>query len=901
VSQQKLSRIRLGAISGLAAWRNRPIRYLILSGMTLIAAIVIGTAIMADNLRDRALRESERDLKNIALILAEQIDRSFQAVDLVQSSVIEKIQALRIASSDDYARRMSGEDVHQMLKTSTSGVTQIYALSLINADGRLINFSRSWPVPEIHVGDREFFNALKFHPQLTSDISAPGHNRTDGAWTIFLGRKVAAANGEFLGIVLGAIELSYFDKLFSSVSLGEGSSISLFRTDGVLLTRFPQVESAIGKTFTSTIGAIGNGDSGTARFIGRIGQKDRLLAAHRLAHFPVVISVAVDTAAALAIWQKQTDILLGAGGLAALTVGIMILLIARQQTQAHNASMQSLALEKERLDTALNNMSQGLIMFDAAERVVVCNDLYIEMYGLSRDIVKPGCSFFDLLKYKAEAGNVLHQDPDKYRVELEAAMALGNVKTSIFETPDGREVLVTNSPMTAGGRVATHKDITERRRAEAKIEYMAHHDALTDLPNRSRLYQQLRQALMRLKRGEQVAVFGLDLDRFKDVNDAYGHAVGDLLLKAVAGRLRQCIQDTDMVARLGGDEFAIMQAGASQPIDATSLASRLIEVIGAPYELAGDQVTVELSIGIALAPGDGLDPDQLLKNADMALYRAKSDGHGLYRFFEPEMDARMQARRKLEIDLRKAIANSEFELFYQPLVDMQTEQITGFEGLIRWHHPERGMIPPLDFISVAEETGLIVPIGDWVLRQACAEAATWPSGVKIAVNLSPIQFKNKGLLLSVVSALAASGLSAKRLELEITESALLYDGDATLAILDELRALGVRISMDDFGTGYSSLSYLRKFPFDKIKIDQSFIFDMSEHNDSLAIVRAVIAMGSGLGIATTAEGVETAAQFNQLKLEGCTEVQGYLFSPPRPAAEVKGLLASINPTLRAIA
>jgi predicted signal transduction protein with EAL and GGDEF domain len=356
-----------------------------------------------------------------------------------------------------------------------------------------------------------------------------------------------------------------------------------------------------------------------------------------------------------------------------------------------------------------------------------------------------------------------------------------------------------------------------------------------------------------------------------------------------------------LVARLGGDEFAIMQAGASQPTDATSLASRLIEVIGAPYELDGEQVTVDLSIGIALAPGDGLDPEQLLKNADMALYRAKSDGRGLYRFFEPEMDARMQARRNLEIDLRKAIANNEFELFYQPLVDMKTEYVTGFEALIRWHHPERGMIPPLDFIPIAEETGLIVPLGDWVLRQACAEAATWPSNVKIAVNLSPVQFKNKILLPSVVSALAASGLSPSRLELEITESVLLQDSGATLAILHELRGLGVRISMDDFGTGYSSLSYLRKFPFDKIKIDQSFIFDMSEHDDSLAIVRAVIAMGSGLGIATTAEGVETAEQFKQLKLEGCTEVQGYLFSPPRPAAEIKGLLASINPKLKAIA
>ena len=398
-----------------------------------------------------------------------------------------------------------------------------------------------------------------------------------------------------------------------------------------------------------------------------------------------------------------------------------------------------------------------------------------------------------------------------------------------------------------------------------------------------------------------MAVFCLDLDRFKDVNDAHGHPVGDLLLKMVADRLRQCIRDADMVARLGGDEFAIVQAGASQPTEATSLASRLIEAIGAPYRLGGHEVTVELSIGIALAPGDGLDPDRLLKNADMALYRAKSDGQGLYRFFEPEMDARMQARRRLEIDLRKAIANSEFQLFYQPLVGMQSENVAGFEALIRWHHPERGLILPLDFIPIAEETGLIVRIGDWVLRQACAEAVTWPNDVKIAVNLSPVQFKNKGILLSVISALAASGLSPNRLELEITESVLLQDGDATLAILHELRGLGVRISMDDFGTGYSSLSYLRKFPFDKIKIDQSFIFDMSDHDDSLAIVRAVIAMGSGLGIATTAEGVETAEQFKQLKLEGCSEVQGYLFSPPRPAAEVKGLLASINPVLMAIA
>jgi len=902
VSEAKTSRVHQDAISGLGVWRNRPIRYLVLCGLTLIAAIVAGTAIMAVNLRDRALFENERELKNTALILAEQIDRVLLGIDLVQSGVIEKIQALGIASSEDFARRMSGEDVHLMLKTSVSGSAQAYAMSLINADGHLINFSLSWPVPSIDVADREFFNALKSDPRLTAYTSLPGHNRTDGAWTLFLGRKVVAANGEFLGLVLGSIELSYFDKLFGAVSLGQGSSITLFRSDGALLTRFPQIEPTIGKTFDVAVGvASGESNGGTARFIGEITGKDRLLAARRLAHFPVVLSVAEDTAAALAIWQKQTDILLGAGGLAALTVAIMIALIARQLAQAHTISMRSLALEKQRLDTAINNMSQGLVLFDAAERLVVCNDSYIKMYGLSREIVRPGSPFLDILRYRAGVGDFLRREPEDYRAGHRAAMALGKVTTLIIEGENGREVQVTTSPTADGGWVATHEDITERRKNEAKIAYMAQHDALTDLPNRAQLYEQLRQVLARPKRGDQVAVFCLDLDRFKDVNDAHGHPIGDLLLQSVARRLRHCIRDADMVSRLGGDEFAIVQSGASQPTDATSLASRLIEAIGAPYEIGGHQVSIDSSIGIALAPGDGLDPERLLKNADLALYRAKSDGSGLFRFFEPEMDARMQARRALEIDLRKAIANGEFELFYQPLVDMQTEYVTGFEALIRWHHPERGLVLPIDFIAVAEETGLIVQIGDWVLRQACAEAASWPRNVKIAVNLSPVQFKNKGLLLSVVSALAASGLSANRLELEITESVLLQDGHATLAMLHELRELGIRISMDDFGTGYSSLSYLRKFPFDKIKIDQSFIFDMSDHSDSLAIVRAVIAMGSGLGIATTAEGVETTAQFRQLKLEGCTEVQGFLFSPPQPAAEVRGLLAAINPAFKAIA
>jgi diguanylate cyclase (GGDEF)-like protein/PAS domain S-box-containing protein len=567
---------------------------------------------------------------------------------------------------------------------------------------------------------------------------------------------------------------------------------------------------------------------------------------------------------------------------------------------ALNVANEQLSTQNVRFDAALSNMSQALLMFDSSGRLMISNDRYYEMYGLSRDVVKPGCTIRELLQHRQQTGTS-PGDWEAYLANLESLIARGEAFERIVDLPDGRTIAVVNRPMAGGGWVATHEDITERRSAEAKISYMANHDALTDLPNRVLFHEQLAQALASMKREESLAVFCLDIDNFKSVNDTLGHPVGDVLLREAAGRLRQCIREGDVVARLGGDEFAIVGQGASQPSDATVLAKRLIDVIGAPYDLDGQQVVVGLSVGIAVAPSDGTDPRQLLRNADMALYRAKLDGRSIYRFFEPTMDASMQARRTLELDLRKALANREFELFYQPFVNIRTGEISGFEALIRWPHPQRGMVLPLDFIPLAEETGLIVPIGEWVLREACTEAARWPPHLKVAANLSPIQFKSKTLMPAVMTAIATSGLSPNRLELEITESVLLQDGEATLALLHQLRDLGIRISMDDFGTGYSSLSYLRKFPFDKIKIDQSFIRDMAGRRDNLAIVRAIIAMGASLGIATTAEGVETREQLEQLRAEDCTEAQGYFFSPPKPATEINEMLAKCKPKLKAIA
>jgi diguanylate cyclase (GGDEF)-like protein len=434
-------------------------------------------------------------------------------------------------------------------------------------------------------------------------------------------------------------------------------------------------------------------------------------------------------------------------------------------------------------------------------------------------------------------------------------------------------------------------DITERRKAEARIAYMAHHDGLTNLPNRELFQDRLRQSLEQAQAGnKRVGVLCVDLDLFKNVNDSFGHPMGDRLLRLVADRLRSQVRGNNLVARLGGDEFAVILAADVSPNEASDFSGRLIKILSACYDIDGIEIVIGASIGIALSPGDGDTTEELMRNADMALYRAKSDGGGVHHFFEREMDLQAQKRRDMELDLRRAFANGEFELHYQPLVDIAADRISGFESLLRWRHPEKGMISPADFIPVAEDIGLIVALGEWVLREACAEAVKWPAEIKIAVNLSPVQFRSRNLVQVVVSALAHSGLPAKRLELEITESLFLAETEANLAILHQLRALGVSISMDDFGTGYSSLSYLRSFPFDKIKIDRSFVKDLAERSDCVAIVRAISGLGRSLNITTTAEGVETMDQLDWLRAEGCNEVQGFLFSAAKPAAEVGRLL-----------
>jgi len=553
-----------------------------------------------------------------------------------------------------------------------------------------------------------------------------------------------------------------------------------------------------------------------------------------------------------------------------------------------------------RLDAAVNNISQGLCMYDPKGRLVICNEPYQRIYNLPEHLLKPGTQLDDILGYLFEQGMQAGGNREQYIAWRREVIARGEHAKNIHEL-DGRIIMMQHHPMQDGGWVTTHEDVTEQRQQEERIRHMARHDALTQLPNRVQFLDDMASAEAAIARGDKVAVLCIDLDHFKGVNDTLGHALGDKVLQQASARLWGTTRENDVLSRLGGDEYALLLRDIDNPADAASIAERIVRVMGQPFSIEGHQVVIGASVGIAMAPQDGETADDLMKNADLALYKAKNEGRSTFHFFEAGMDAAIQKRRSLEQGLRLALTRNELRLVYQPLVGLKENRVTCLEALLRWDS-ERGTISPAEFIPVAEETGLIVPIGEWVLREACRQAVQWPAHVRVAVNLSVVQFKNKRLYETVEAVLRETGLLPTRLELEITESLLLADNEPTLKTLHKLRALGVRISMDDFGTGYSSLSYLRSFPFDKIKIDRSFMRDLKSKGDSLAIIKAVIGLGHSLGMSTTAEGIETEEQLAAVREQGCNEVQGFLFSPPVSAAAVTDMLdkEAMRPKLRRV-
>ncbi len=875
--------------------RRGLVRWLVLAGVVIVIAIVIGTAMTVNNFRKRALDNSKRELENTVLLLQNHYDQQFQELQRIQKGLRAQLMTDGIMTPESFANAMSGFEAHLMLK---SKLDDEFAgeLTVIDATGRLINWSGSWPAPDASMADREYFDLVKGQNFRDEEVVRPVRSKLTGKWKTVFARRINGPRGEFFGVITRGIEPTHMEKFFASVSLGDNATVAMFHRDGTLLARYPQQNDAIGRVFTGSPllkHLRHSNEPATIRTISPIDNTDRLGTIRLLNGFPIALIATASVEGVLADWRNQTKflVLLAAGSTLLLT-GFLFLIIRHIRRQSETAQRE-LTLEKNRLATAINNMTQGLLLFDAHACVVVCNQRYLDMYGLSGDVIVPGLSFWGVIKHRKDTGSFVGNIDDYVNTIMRD---VGRSHTQFMQTSDGRSIQISSHPVTDGGWVATHEDITERRQAEERIAHLAHYDALTDLPNRTLFRNELERELKRVSRGAQCAVLYIDIDEFKSINDSLGHPVGDELLKEIARRLRLCVRGSDVVARLGGDEFAIVQTNVGAHSDITDLVTRIYAAIREPYECLGHRLLTDASIGIALAPRDGTDLDELLKNADLAMYGAKAEGRRTFRFFEPQMNAKAKARRMLELDLRQAIADGGFaaggfEVYYQPLLNLRDDSVVGCEALLRWHHPERGMISPADFIPVAEDIGVISQLGEWVLSTACAEAASWPDDVRIAINVSPAQFRGGSLPLKVAAALASSGLPARRLELEITEAVLIRDDETALGIMQDLREIGVRIALDDFGTGYSSLSYLQRFPFDKIKIDRSFVTDIADAHGSSSIVQAVVNIAASRQMTTTAEGVETLPQKELLRALGCTEMQGYLFSKPKPAVEVREILA----------
>jgi diguanylate cyclase (GGDEF)-like protein len=848
----------------------------------------------ADDYRDASL-----NIENLALLFEETIRRSVGEADNA---------LLNLRSQID--KKRDSADLQTILMQSNLVSEVINLAAIVDGKGILRATTTVTVPPPIDLSDREHF---RYHMERSDDtlfVGPPVVGRVTGAWLLPLTRRLSNPDGSFAGVIVASLSATHFNQFYEAIDLPSGS-IALIGLQGRVgssggpggLGRLAPGQNIAG---TRLLHEIQSRSAGT--FLDSVAEGNRLVTFRRVRDLPLALSVSVteDQIYAQAYKDALRHALIGSLlTLAILGVGIEG---ARDQlrlrlAKARELHSQRLATQKSKhLGLTLDNMSQGIILVTKDQRMPVINRQAAQLLDLPEEFLRQRPTFADFVKFLDARGEFasVHIPEGVPAIEYFSRRdADGGFPTYERTRPNGIILEVRTTALPDGGFVRTFTDVTPKRQAQEAVVRLASEDALTGLANRRHFREEVEKYVLKLKSSQVegndedqgFALLYLDLDWFKVVNDTLGHWIGDTLLQSVADRLKSTVRMNSLVARLGGDEFGILLPNTCSTEQPEALAARLGEVLSQPYEIYGQHVRIGVTIGIALAPHDGNDPELLLKAGDMALYAAKSAGRGTYRFFHKSMAERLRVKRQLEVDLQSAIDNDQLLLHYQPVVSMADKAITGFEALMRWDHPIRSTIPPSEFIPIAEETGLIVSLGSWAIRKACEQAMLWPKELYVAVNVSPMQFRSSNLAANVADALRETGLSPSRLQLEITETILMQDSDSTVLVLQQLRELGVRISMDDFGTGYSSLSYLRSFRLDKIKIDRAFVKDLGVTPTSDVIIRSVIDIAKTLDMITTAEGVETREQFEQLAALGCNEAQGYHLSKAVPMQQVPDLIA----------
>jgi diguanylate cyclase (GGDEF)-like protein len=870
-------------------------RRFILIGSVCVTVLISVTVVLIYVQRSDAIAAYQTATINLGNGMSQQTYRAIVSIDGALKKIVTQLSSGPDAKLERIGAVMRGAPSHDLLVDLSKGIASLNALAIVNADGLIENSSSAWVSTAHDVVGQDFFVHFMTEDDRNAFVSVPVKSSSSGKRIAFLARRINDAYGVFLGVVVSEISLDSLEEFYRTAMPAQ-RSVSLVREDGVVLVRYPPREEEIGRRIpdhNAWYAAVAQG-GGAYHASDYFAETPIVAFVKPLNNLPLVVQASVTEAEVLVDWPRQSLWLALGGATAIISVVLLLRFLAKQVDRLERSEL-SLAVKNGeleeahgQLDAALSNLPLGVAFFSAAGKLVVCNRRYAEIYDLVPEEIQPGISLAEIVDRRIESGSLEMNKREEYLRLCDDAAEIQERRQTVIELMNDRAILVTHQPMPEGGWIATHEDITERRAADRQVRFLAHNDVLTGLANRASFNEKLLDALARLRRqGEPFAVFVLDLDKFKTVNDTLGHPAGDQLLRETARRLKSSLREADVLARLGGDEFAIIQLGeAKLRQGASGLAKRILNIISDPFDLEGCSVGVGASIGIALAPEDADNSTDLLKMADVALYAVKSAGRNGFRFFDATMLEAMNTRRRLEDDLRVAVSRGEFELNYQPLIDVRTRRPAGFEALLRWRSPNRGLVMPDEFIPLAEETGLIVLIGAWALRQACEDALKWPSHIKVAVNLSPVQLAQSNLLDIIFCALVESGLPPERLELEITETALFKNDVDCVGLIRQLRRLGVSIALDDFGTGYSSLSYLTMVAFDKIKIDRSFTSNMTKRTDCAAIVSAVLALGHSLKTDTVAEGVETEEQFGILRAAGVTLVQGFLFGRPAPASHL---------------